>query len=64
MALSQYLKLNPMFWDLIIAFSVTCRKRGHAQDHLKSHVMCQVSTTESKSPLPNTTTVAICGLKY
>ena len=52
-----------MPWDLIMAFWVTCRKVNHAQDHLKSHIICQVSTTESKLPLPDMTTVEICGLE-
>lgn len=52
-----------MPWDLIMAFWVTCRKGNHAQDRLKSHIICQVSTTESKLPLPDMTTVEICGLE-
>lgn len=52
-----------MSWDLMIAFWVTCRKGDHTQDHLKGHIIWQVSTTEPKLPLPDTTTVEICGLE-
>lgn len=60
---SQCLKLNPN----VLRFNYTLWSNLHeGGPHLgppQSHVMCQVPTTESKSPLPNVTAVAICGLK-
>lgn len=29
-----------------MAFIVNCREEDHTQGHLKSHVICQISTTD------------------